>query len=122
MKLNMPVVLLSALALAAPSATSFAKDNKGNKGKGRVEQRAGDHSHRHDGRNETDRRHADGDGNLTICHVPGGNTANAQTITIGEPAWQAHREQGDHVGACGSVITGQRRTTTTSRHRRARSH
>ncbi len=37
---------------------------------------------------------------VTICHRPPGNPDNEHTITIGEPAWQAHEGHGDHKGAC----------------------
>jgi hypothetical protein len=39
---------------------------------------------------------------LTICHVPPGNPANAHTITVGEPAWEAHmrNHDGDSLGPC----------------------
>ena len=39
-------------------------------------------------------------GLLTICHLPGGDPAKAQTITIGAPAWQAHQKHGDYLGTC----------------------
>jgi hypothetical protein len=37
---------------------------------------------------------------VTICHRPPGNPANEHTITIGEPAVDAHLAHGDVVGAC----------------------
>ena len=38
---------------------------------------------------------------VTICHLPPGNPANAQTITIGAAAVNAHLTQhGDYLGAC----------------------
>jgi hypothetical protein len=37
---------------------------------------------------------------ITICHLPPGNPANAQTITVGEPAVRAHLAHGDAIGAC----------------------
>jgi hypothetical protein len=109
MNMKMSVVVLSVAALAAPGATSYAKDKgqgKG-KGKGRVEQRSDDRSERadrrdrDDDRGDRDRRH-DGDDKVTICHIPSGNRSNRHTITVGESAWEAHRSHGDHRGACGS--------------------
>ena len=46
---------------------------------------------------------------ITICHKPGGNKDEGQTITIGAPAWFAHMKHGDTIGACG---TGNTATTT----------
>jgi hypothetical protein len=37
---------------------------------------------------------------ITICHVPGGNPARANTITIDASAWAAHRAHGDTEGEC----------------------
>ena len=37
---------------------------------------------------------------VTLCHVPPGNTANPQTITVGEAAVDAHLEHGDELGEC----------------------
>ena len=37
---------------------------------------------------------------VTICHVPDGNPDNAQTITVGESAVQAHLDHGDYLGPC----------------------
>ncbi len=37
---------------------------------------------------------------INICHIPDGNTANKQTITIGKSAWEAHLAHGDNIGAC----------------------
>lgn len=45
---------------------------------------------------------------VDVCHVPPGNTANAHTITIGNPAVQAHLDHGDYVG---SVCEGEDDTT-----------
>ncbi|HEY5691857.1 MAG TPA: hypothetical protein VIS49_10400, partial [Cyclobacteriaceae bacterium] len=42
---------------------------------------------------------------ITICHIPPGNTGNPQTITIAESAWPAHRAHGDSEGACAVVPT-----------------
>jgi hypothetical protein len=38
--------------------------------------------------------------NVTICHIPPGNPANAHTITVGAPAVTAHLAHGDTEGAC----------------------
>jgi hypothetical protein len=37
---------------------------------------------------------------VTLCHIPPGNPANMHTITVGEPAVQAHLGHGDKLGAC----------------------
>ena len=37
---------------------------------------------------------------ITICHVPAGNTENVQTLTISKSALSAHLAHGDHVGGC----------------------
>src|SRR3712207_1537572 len=37
---------------------------------------------------------------VTICHIPPGNPGNAHTITVGEPAVDAHLAHGDRLGAC----------------------
>lgn len=43
----------------------------------------------------------------TICHIPPGNPANGQTLTLPEPAIQAHLAHGDVIGACaGGRIRG----------------
>jgi len=42
----------------------------------------------------------DGDGQVTICHIPPGNPDNAHTITVGVNAVPAHLAHGDHCGAC----------------------
>jgi hypothetical protein len=42
-----------------------------------------------------------GQGQITICHVPPGNPANAHTLVVGGPAWNGHRHhRGDYLGAC----------------------
>jgi uncharacterized repeat protein (TIGR01451 family) len=40
--------------------------------------------------------------NVIICHLPPGNPANAQTITVGQSAVPAHLSHGDYLGACRS--------------------
>lgn len=42
----------------------------------------------------------DGDGRVTICHIPPGNPDNAHTITVSVDALPAHLAHGDHCGAC----------------------
>ncbi len=43
----------------------------------------------------------DGDGRVTICHLPPGNPENAHTITVGVDAVPAHLAHCDHCGPCG---------------------
>ena len=38
---------------------------------------------------------------VTICHIPPGNPSNAQTITVGSAAVNAHLNHGDTLGECG---------------------
>ncbi len=40
---------------------------------------------------------------VTICHIPPGNPANASEITVGAPAVTAHMNHGDSMGACPSA-------------------
>ena len=42
----------------------------------------------------------DGDGRVTICHIPPGNPDNAYTLTVSVNALPAHLAHGDHCGAC----------------------
>lgn len=70
MRLTLPVVLLSALALAAPGAVAHAKEKDKEKDK------------------------------ITICHIPPGNHSARHTISVGASAWPAHERHGDHSGAC----------------------
>jgi len=42
----------------------------------------------------------DGDGKVTICHVPQGNPDNAHTITVSENAVAADLAHGDYLGEC----------------------
>lgn len=98
MKLKIPVVLLSVLALASPAAT-FAKGNGKAKGKhhAQVERTTGSRTTPTANRG---RRPVPGEGKITICHVPPGNTANRQTITVDAAAWNDHLGHGDYRGAC----------------------
>ena len=43
---------------------------------------------------------SDGDGRITICHIPPGNPDNAHTITVSVKAVPAHLAHGDHCGSC----------------------
>jgi len=93
MHLKLPVVLLSAFALAAPGAMAYGKDNKDkDKNKDKKEQKPDD---RRDDRHDHDR-----DGKMTICHIPPGNSPARHTIRIGEAAWPAHDGHGDYRGSC----------------------
>jgi hypothetical protein len=102
---RLPVILLSALALAAPGV-SYAKDKGKNKGhqehNGGDRGRGGDRDD--DDRDGGDRRQRDDEGGnkMTICHIPPGNRSARHTISVGESAWQAHQAHGDHRGACGA--------------------
>ena len=40
---------------------------------------------------------------VTICHLPPGNPANTQTLSVGSPAVKAHLAHGDHLGSCVEV-------------------
>ena len=42
----------------------------------------------------------DGDGRVTICHIPPGNPDNAHTITVSMNAVPAHLAHGDYCGPC----------------------
>lgn len=42
----------------------------------------------------------------TVCHVPRGNPAAAQTLTLREPALASHLQHGDRLGACAGVAGG----------------
>ena len=101
--MKIPVILLSALALAAPG--SFAKDKGKNKDK--EKDKSGATTGQTDDRGG--RHHDNGDDNgdkVTICHVPGGNPGNRHTITVGASAWEAHRNHGDTRGACAANNPG----------------
>ena len=37
---------------------------------------------------------------VAICHVPPGNTANAQSLKVASSAAPAHLAHGDSMGAC----------------------
>lgn len=43
----------------------------------------------------------DGDGQVTICHIPPGNSDNAHTITVSIDALPTHLTHGDMCGPCG---------------------
>jgi hypothetical protein len=48
--------------------------------------------------------HAQGNGQakVVVCHIPAGNPGNGQTLTLPEPAVDAHLAHGDRRGACGA--------------------
>ena len=98
---RLPVILLSALALAAPGV-SYAKDKNKTKTKGQQQQHetADRSGHEGDGHHDGDGDHEGDGGKMTICHVPPGNASARHTITVGESAWQAHQGHGDYRGAC----------------------
>jgi hypothetical protein len=41
----------------------------------------------------------------SVCHAPPGNPANAHTLTLPEPAIQAHLAHGDRLGPCAGTGT-----------------
>ena len=47
---------------------------------------------------------AQGNNQMTICHIPPGNPSNMHTITISSSAWNAHQAHGDVIGGC-SLVT-----------------
>lgn len=49
---------------------------------------------------------------IAICHKPGGNLANAHTITVGAPALTAHMAHGDSLGACSGTSNNSTASTT----------
>lgn len=51
---------------------------------------------------------------IVICHVPGGNPNNGQTITIGSPALKAHLKHGDVLGECNNNATNQTNQTNST--------
>jgi hypothetical protein len=119
MHLRLPVVLLSALALAAPGAMAYGKDNDKNKDK--KEQKSDDRrddppttAPRSDDPPTTAPRRDDPpttapmnrDGKITICHIPPGNRSARHTIRVGESAWPAHDGHGDYRGPCRRPTAG----------------
>ena len=50
----------------------------------------------------------DGDGLVTICHVPPGNPGNAHTITVSVNALPKHLAHGDQCGPCEDELSAQR--------------
>ena len=49
---------------------------------------------------DVDEEDDDGVDKVTICHRPPGNPDNEHTLTIGEPAVDAHLAHGDTIGVC----------------------
>ncbi|MCP3100917.1 hypothetical protein LZ198_18760 [Myxococcus sp. K15C18031901] len=43
---------------------------------------------------------------VTLCHIPPGNPANAHTISVGVAAVKAHEKHGDLLGACEGEADG----------------
>lgn len=118
MHLKLPVVLLGALALVAPSAIADAKAKDKDKHKGKNKDKQEQTEDRRGGRSSDDHRDHDRDHDrdrdgdkITICHIPPGNPSARRTLTVGEAAWSAHEGHGDHRGACnrGGSNQGSRR-------------
>jgi hypothetical protein len=53
----------------------------------------------------------DGDGFVTICHIPPGRPERARTITIPIPAVPAHLAHGDYCGPCNTDSDSERPTS-----------
>ena len=47
---------------------------------------------------------SDGDGRVTICHIPPGNPDNAHTISVSVKAVPAHLAHGDYCGPCPEIV------------------
>jgi hypothetical protein len=43
---------------------------------------------------------------VTLCHIPPGDPANAQTIVVGQAAVPAHLAHGDYLGECAQACAG----------------
>jgi hypothetical protein len=119
MKARFPLLLtvLIAVGMAAPGAVADdkgkAKDKKDKKDK--VE-RSDQDADRRDGRDHDD-DDRDGNGRITICHIPPGNPGARHTITVSESAWDAHRKHGDRRGACDRPGNDRRRFEDLDRNR-----
>ena len=72
------------------------------------------------GNGRADDNGGDGNGNdgvdhVAICHVPPGNPDNEHTITVGEPAVDAHVDNhGDSLGPCDADTTTTTSTSTST--------
>jgi hypothetical protein len=108
MKARLPILLTAVLAVALAAPGAMAKDNAKAKGKDKqkkqqkVEKVDRDRDGRGDHDGDRDDRDDDrnGQGKVTICHIPPGNASAKHTITVSESAWSAHQKHGDHRGAC----------------------
>jgi EF hand domain-containing protein len=98
MKARFPLLLtvLIAVGMAAPGAVAKDKGKAKDKKKDKVERSDRDA----DRRDDHDDDDHDGNGRITICHIPPGNAGARHTITVSESAWDAHRKHGDRRGAC----------------------
>jgi hypothetical protein len=112
MKARLPILLTAVLAVALAAPGAMAKDNAKAKGKDKQKKQQkvekvdrdrdgrGDHDGRHDGDRDDRDDDRNGQGKVTICHIPPGNASAKHTITVSESAWSAHQKHGDHRGAC----------------------
>jgi hypothetical protein len=53
---------------------------------------------------------------VTLCHIPPGDPANAQTIVVGESAVREHLAHGDYLGECHSACGGMTCTASDQCH------
>jgi len=53
---------------------------------------------------------------VTICHHTHSKKNPMVTITVGQPAVQAHLKHGDTVGPCPTTVAPKQRNTTRSKH------
>jgi len=54
-----------------------------------------------EGKGQEGQAQGKGQQKVTICHIPPGNPSKAHTLTLPEPAVQAHLKHGDTLGPCG---------------------
>ena len=105
------------MGLAAPGAVAKDNGKAKDKKKDKVERSDRDADRRDDHDDDDDR---DGNGRITICHVPPGNAGARHTITVSESAWDAHRKHGDRRGACDRPGSDRRRFEDLDRNRDGR--